>query len=83
MKKLETIKAKEVEISSECQRYGVARYCKAQGWSILHDVHTTPESALEAFNRDVQMLENYRTDDYKTTYYTIFELTLQNPLLLQ
>ncbi len=80
MKKLETIKAKEVEVSEVCQRYSLAHYCKAFGWQIMSNVHTTPESALEDFNRLNKY--NQENEDYKITHYTIFELTLQNPLML-
>jgi len=80
MKELKTIKAKEVEVSEVCQRYGLAYYCKANGWQIVYNVHTTPESALEEFNRMNRY--NHENDDYKCTHYSIFELTLQNPLFL-
>lgn len=80
MKKLEIIKAKEVEVSEVCQRYGIAYYCKAYGWQIMYNVHTTPESALESFNR--LCCHKNDDEDYNYTHYTIFELTLQNPLML-
>ena len=83
MKALETIKAKEVEVSDVCQRYGVAHYNKASGWQSMPAIHVTPESALEDFNRMCDLFKSYQEDEFRTfTHYTIFELTLQNPLFL-
>ena len=75
MQELEATKAKRVTIPKRCKRYAVAYFSSAMGWQNSGLFHTTPESALEEFLR----IYSWKDDD--DSFYTVYEIYLEIPII--
>lgn len=72
MKKLEPVKALEVDVPDKVKRYFVIFYTKYGAWEkTAGSLHTTPECAVQEFM-------NYSRKDAE--YYTVCEVELEIPL---
>lgn len=81
MERLKNTLAKEVTIPKRTVRYGVAYWCSAYGWQFSSNCYVTPEQAVEGFLQRERTYSN-SDEDYKTKYYSVFEVELDIPVAI-